>query len=162
MSSGANKKKRKPEVAALLKGVKDKKSRAAVLASEDRHDRAVAARDRAADMLLLEGAGALEAEGMERTFRFKQADIKAAVDVSAAKSAFDLSLPTYGPYNCSYSRSGRWEGAWGVGGKAAEGMEAGVSARWVVRAVSFATGLLPFSNACFALVCVVKAGCTEV
>ena len=99
-------KKRKPEVKQLLKGVKDKKSRAVVLAAEERHDTAVLARSRA-EMLLPEDAGLLEAEGMERTYRFHQDAMKDAVDVAAAKLAFDVTLPTYGPYRCSYSRNGR-------------------------------------------------------
>ncbi len=106
-------KKRKPEVTALLKGVQDKKSRAMVLASEERFDRAVEARDKS-ELLLTESAGVLEAEGMERTFRFQQAAIKEAVDVAAARTAFDLSLPTYGPYNCTYSRNGRQVGTGGA------------------------------------------------
>ncbi len=91
---------------ALLKGVKDKKSRALVLASEEKFDRAVEARDKS-ELLLTESAGLLEAEGMERTFRFPQEAIRAAVDVAAARTAFALDLPTYGPYKCAYSRNGR-------------------------------------------------------
>lgn len=44
---------------------------------------------------------------MERTYRFKQADIVAAVDVGVAKKAVALSLDTYGPYRIAYSRNGR-------------------------------------------------------
>ena len=51
----------------------------------------------------------LEAEGdMERTFRFKQADIAAAVHVGVSRKAVNLSLDTYGPYRTAYSRNGRY------------------------------------------------------
>ena len=43
-------------------------------------------------------AGALQAEGMERTYRFQQPDIAKAVDINAARKAFDLDLPSLGPY----------------------------------------------------------------
>ncbi len=100
-------KKRKPEVTALLKGVSDKRSRAVVLQAEERHDKALQSRSKA-ELLLPDEAGVLEAEGMERTYRFKQEAIKDAVDVAAARLAFDLTLPSYGPYRCAYSRNGRF------------------------------------------------------
>lgn len=70
----------------------------------------------------------LEAEGTEKTFRFKQEDIAAAVPVANSQQVcgvhqhgkllfntktiiisqyFDLNLDTFGPYSISYSRHGR-------------------------------------------------------
>ncbi|KAK2080015.1 hypothetical protein QBZ16_002410 [Prototheca wickerhamii] len=66
--------------------------------------RAAAAVD---DWLLPAAAGSLEAEGMERTWRFQQADIVQAVESGAASKAFDLSLPTFAPYKLATTRSGR-------------------------------------------------------
>ena len=62
-----------------------------------------------AELLLPEEAGVLEAEGvMEKTYKFKQIEIRKAVNVLTSRKIFDLSLPEYGPY-CAvdYTRSGR-------------------------------------------------------
>lgn len=60
----------------------------------------------ATEMLLQEDAGYLEAEGMEKTFKFKQDEIKQAVDESTANKAFQLDLKEFGPYTLDYSRNG--------------------------------------------------------
>lgn len=59
------------------------------------------------ELLLQEDAGYLEAEGMEKTFKFKQDEILEAVDVSTAAKKFDLKLEEFGPYTIDYSRNGR-------------------------------------------------------
>ncbi|ODQ67785.1 component of small subunit processosome [Nadsonia fulvescens var. elongata DSM 6958] len=59
------------------------------------------------EMLLMEDVGFLEAEGMERTFKFKQDEIQSSVDVSTAKKGFNLKLDSFGPYSLDYSRNGR-------------------------------------------------------
>ena len=56
--------------------------------------------------LLPAEAGSLEAEGMERTYRFKQEELQQAVDVSTARKAFDLQLDELGPYNVNYTSNG--------------------------------------------------------
>ena len=59
------------------------------------------------EVLHAEEVGVLEAEGeMEATYRFKQNEIKAAVDMLTARKIFDLSLE-YGPSRMRYSRNGR-------------------------------------------------------
>ena len=45
---------------------------------------------------------------MERTYRFKQADIAAAAPSGVARRALNLTLDTYGPYSTAYSRNGRY------------------------------------------------------
>jgi len=45
--------------------------------------------------------------GVERTWNAKQTDIVAAVDVGAARKAFDLRLPDLGPYSVDFTRNGR-------------------------------------------------------
>jgi len=60
----------------------------------------------ATEMLLQEDVGYLEAEGMEKTYKFKQDEIKSAVDQSTASKAFDLKLNEFGPYTLDYSRTG--------------------------------------------------------
>ncbi|KAK9473216.1 WD40-repeat-containing domain protein, partial [Dipodascopsis tothii] len=59
------------------------------------------------DVLLQEEAGFLEAEGMERTYKFSQAELKDAVDVSTASKGFELALDHFGPYSIDYTRNGR-------------------------------------------------------
>lgn len=44
---------------------------------------------------------------MERTYKFGQAAIVEAVDVAAARKAFQLDLAEYGPYSLNYARNGR-------------------------------------------------------
>ena len=44
---------------------------------------------------------------MERTWRFKQADIAQAVHIGVARKAAELTLDTYGPYTVAYTRNGR-------------------------------------------------------
>ena len=58
----------------------------------------------------------MEAEGLERTFRYRQPDIAAAVPVANQRHYFDLKLDQLGPYTLNYSRSGRWVGLVGGAG----------------------------------------------
>ncbi|VEU21991.1 DEKNAAC102967 [Brettanomyces naardenensis] len=59
------------------------------------------------DVLLQEEAGYMEAEGMEKTYKFRQNDIVQEVDIGTAKKGFELKLDQYGPYSLDYSRNGR-------------------------------------------------------
>lgn len=61
-----------------------------------------------AELLLAADAGMLEAEGMEKTHKFSQAEIKAAVPSSAATSALTLAFPDEGPVRARYTRNGRY------------------------------------------------------
>ncbi|KAK9841569.1 hypothetical protein WJX74_008074 [Apatococcus lobatus] len=63
---------------------------------------------KADDWLLPSTAGGLEAEGMERTWRFKQDEVVQAAEVGAARKVFDLSLTELGPYSLDFTRSGRF------------------------------------------------------
>ncbi|EDO36936.1 predicted protein, partial [Nematostella vectensis] len=49
----------------------------------------------------------LEAEGMEKTFSFKQKEIADAVDVASSQKFFELKLDKFGPYRIDYTRNGR-------------------------------------------------------
>jgi U3 small nucleolar RNA-associated protein 7 len=60
----------------------------------------------ATEMLLQEDVGYLEAEGMEKTYKFKQHEIKEAVDQSTSNKGFSLELNEFGPYRLDYSRNG--------------------------------------------------------
>jgi len=89
-----------------IKGVADKKTRSKLKHTERLNDEAVEKAARA-ELLLENEAGYLEAEGLEQTHKFKQADIKDAVAIDSARKAFNLELKDFGPYTFSYSRSGR-------------------------------------------------------
>ena len=64
-------------------GLDDKKLKGH-LKKRQRQSHQAAFKSAMAEILLPSEAGFLEAEGIEKTFKFKQADIKAAVDISAA------------------------------------------------------------------------------
>ena len=59
------------------------------------------------EVLLPTEAGYLEAEGIERTGRFSQHAIAAAVDKQSQRKAYDVSLPSLGPYRVAYTADGR-------------------------------------------------------
>lgn len=85
---------------------KDKKLKAGLKNLDNKYKDAVASAA-ATEYLLPETAGYMETETeMEKTFRVKQDEIKASVDVSTANKALDLSLKEFGPYYVNYSRNG--------------------------------------------------------
>lgn len=89
-----------------LKGVLDVKLKDHLKRSDSQleHSARKAAR---MELLLQEEPGCLEAEGMEKTFRLKQADIASAVPIANKLQYFDLDLDVFGPYTINYSRHGR-------------------------------------------------------
>lgn len=60
-----------------------------------------------AEILLPSEAGYLEAEGMERTWRFTQDQLKDHLDERSAKKVFNMELDKFGPYNMDYTKNGR-------------------------------------------------------
>jgi len=97
---------------------RDKKLNSRVKRDEIRHDDAHLSAARA-EILHSESVGYLEAEGAERTYRFKQAAIKKAVDVNTATKSFDLNLEKTGPYTIDYTRNGRFLALAGASGHVA-------------------------------------------
>lgn len=62
----------------------------------------------ATDLLLQEEAGFLEPDNeMEKTHKFLQHDVAAAVDVGTSNKKLDLQLPELGPYCVDFTRNGR-------------------------------------------------------
>eukprot|EP00038_Savillea_parva_P028332 m.64414 g.64414 ORF g.64414 m.64414 type:complete len:552 (+) comp8223_c0_seq1:251-1906(+) len=86
--------------------VSDKRLKAAVKRS-DAKARAAAYAAARAEILLPEEAGYLEAEGMEKTYKFTQKELRGAVDVASARKVFDLKLDSFGPYAVRFTRNGR-------------------------------------------------------
>ena len=81
----------------MLPKSRDPKLQAELRQQESQYDEP--SRAQRAELLHAEEAGVLEAEGeMEATWRFKQSEIKSAVNMLTARKIFDLSLPEYGPY----------------------------------------------------------------
>lgn len=73
---------------------------------EDDYEEALKSAQKA-EILLTEEQGFMEAEGMEKTWKFKQNEIVKNVDVSTAAKQFELKLNDYGPYTIDYTRNGR-------------------------------------------------------
>ncbi|KAJ2358944.1 putative U3 small nucleolar RNA-associated protein 7 [Coemansia erecta] len=86
--------------------VRSKKAQAKADHAKKRRDEAVveAARN---EVLLTESAGFLEAESMERTYKFTQRELAEHVDIASAGKIFDLQLGDFGPYSLDYTRNGR-------------------------------------------------------
>ena len=59
------------------------------------------------DILKTEDGGYLEAEGMEKTYKISQKEIKEEVDLNTRQKIFDLTLDQFGPYKVQFDRPGR-------------------------------------------------------
>ncbi|GAB4820586.1 hypothetical protein N2152v2_007632 [Parachlorella kessleri] len=87
--------------------IEDKKLKGKLQYQEKLVNEAQVAAAKVDEWLLPGEAGSLEAEGLERTWRFQQEDIVQAAEEGAGKKVFDLSLPELGPYRLDLTRSGR-------------------------------------------------------
>ena len=91
-----------------IKKIADRKTKAHVRYAEVLADNAATNAALHEKWLLPSTPGVVEAEGpMEKTFRFQQRDIVQAVDINAARKAFDLRLPSLGPYSVDFTPNGR-------------------------------------------------------
>lgn len=90
------------------KSVKDKKLRSNLRLLENKNKQA-AIEAKSVEILLENNEGLLEPEHeLERTYKVRQDEIKAAVTTETAKKGFELRLEGLGPYDiCEYSRNGR-------------------------------------------------------
>jgi U3 small nucleolar RNA-associated protein 7 len=89
-----------------IKGIHDKKLRGRLERSGSKfQDAAISAAK--SEILLPSQAGLLEAEGLEKTYKFTQAQLAANVDQNTARKIFSLDLPDYGAYTVRYTRNGR-------------------------------------------------------
>mmetsp|Transcript_21111 Transcript_21111/g.51652 ORF Transcript_21111/g.51652 Transcript_21111/m.51652 type:complete len:608 (-) Transcript_21111:383-2206(-) len=88
------------------RGIDDKKLKHIMKRNEKMVNKATEEAARA-EILRQETVGSLEAEGMERTWRFKQTQIRDEVDVRTAKKIFNLDLK-FGPYCMDFTREGRY------------------------------------------------------
>ena len=88
------------------KHVKDRHLRSKLKGHEIKYDQSVKQAARS-ELLLTEETGRLEAEGIEKTYQFKQVDIAASLNLTSALKLFDLKLEEFGPYKISYTRNGK-------------------------------------------------------
>ncbi|RUS21227.1 hypothetical protein BC937DRAFT_93282 [Endogone sp. FLAS-F59071] len=89
-----------------VRNIKDRKLKGNIKKQERKfHDAAYKAAS--SELLLTEEAGYLEAEGMERTYKFTQEQLIQNLDINSANKSFDLKLNDFGPYSLNYTRNGR-------------------------------------------------------
>ncbi|KAK9429855.1 WD40-repeat-containing domain protein [Lipomyces doorenjongii] len=86
--------------------IKDRKLRANIKRTDQKYKDAIRAA-KSTELLLQEDAGFLEAEGMEKTYKFTQDELLKHVDVTTAHKGFELKLEHFGPYEIDYMRNGR-------------------------------------------------------
>lgn len=117
-SAGVVKKKQKKRLfePEYVRHISDKKLKGKMLHTENLLRESNKAAAKINEWLKPSDAGYLEAEGMERTWRFQQSEILQHVDAGAASKVFDLNLPVLGPYSLDFTRNGRFMLIGGVKG----------------------------------------------
>ncbi|KAK1420634.1 hypothetical protein QVD17_22385 [Tagetes erecta] len=91
-----------------LESLKDKKLKGKLKDKEELFKKSANAAVKAEKWLMQTEEGRLEAEGIEKTWRFSQQSIASEVDIASRKNQFDLILPDLGPYTLDYTSSGRY------------------------------------------------------
>ncbi|KAK9822240.1 hypothetical protein WJX81_004686 [Elliptochloris bilobata] len=88
--------------------IPDKKLKAKMRYSERLASEAAHMAAKTDEWLLPSEPGALEVEGMERTWQIQQAALVREAEEGAGRKAFDLALPALGPYALDFTRNGRF------------------------------------------------------
>ncbi|TDH68787.1 hypothetical protein CCR75_005829 [Bremia lactucae] len=89
-----------------VRGIRDKKLKGSLQRADERQKLAAESAAKS-EILLPDKAGLLEAEGLEKTYKFSQKQLAENVDINTAHKIFSLSLPDYGSYCVKYTRNGR-------------------------------------------------------
>ena len=89
-----------------IKSIQDKKLKGTLRRTNKKFKHAVQ-KAAQAEILLMDEGGLLEAEGLERTWKFTQKSLGEHVDLNTARKMFDLKLDELGPYSMDYTRNGR-------------------------------------------------------
>ncbi|GMF25968.1 unnamed protein product [Phytophthora fragariaefolia] len=89
-----------------IRNIRDKKLRGSLLRAHEKHKLAAESAAKT-EILLPDQVGFLEAEGLEKTYKFTQKQLAANVDLNTARKIFGLDLPDYGSYRVRYTRNGR-------------------------------------------------------
>lgn len=90
----------------LSQNIRDKKLKGDLTRTSAKHQQAAISAAKS-EILLPSEAGLLEAEGLEKTYKFTQAQLAEHVDQNTARKIFSLDLPEYGAYRVRYTRNGR-------------------------------------------------------
>lgn len=90
----------------LPQDIRDKKLKGNLTRTNAKHQQAAISAAKS-EILLPSEAGLLEAEGLEKTYKFTQAQLADNVDQNTARKIFSLDLPDYGSYRVRYTRNGR-------------------------------------------------------
>ncbi|XP_020222147.1 probable U3 small nucleolar RNA-associated protein 7 [Cajanus cajan] len=93
---------------ANLEVLKDKKLKGQLAVKEELYGKSAKAAAKAEKWLMPSEGGYLEAEGIEKTWRFKQEAISREVDISSSRNQYDIVLPELGPYTLDFTSSGRY------------------------------------------------------
>ncbi|KAF9611743.1 hypothetical protein IFM89_034926 [Coptis chinensis] len=93
---------------ANFENLKDKKLRGQLASKEELYKKSANAAAKTEKWLMPSEPGYLEAEGLEKTWRFRQESIVREVDILSSRKPFDLVLPDLGPYTIDYASSGRY------------------------------------------------------
>ncbi|KAF4323534.1 hypothetical protein BBO99_00003117 [Phytophthora kernoviae] len=89
-----------------IKRIRDKKLKGALLRADEKQKLAAESAAKA-EILLPDQVGFMEAEGLEKTYKFSQKLLADSVDLNTARKIFSLDLPDYGAYRARYTRNGR-------------------------------------------------------
>ncbi|KAG6580405.1 WD40-repeat-containing subunit of the 18S rRNA processing complex [Phytophthora cinnamomi] len=89
-----------------IRNIRDKKLKGSLLRAHEKQKLAAESAAKA-EILLPDQAGFLEAEGLEKTYKFTQKQLAENVDLNTARKIFSLDLPDYGSYRVRYTRNGR-------------------------------------------------------
>ncbi|KAG7384043.1 hypothetical protein PHYPSEUDO_003013 [Phytophthora pseudosyringae] len=89
-----------------IRSIRDKKLKGSLQRASDRHKLAAESAAKS-EILLPDQMGFLEAEGLEKTYKFSQQQLADNVDINTARKIFSLDLPDYGAYRVKYTRNGR-------------------------------------------------------
>ncbi|KAL2324939.1 hypothetical protein Fmac_023997 [Flemingia macrophylla] len=93
---------------ANLEVLKDKKLKSQLAVKEELYGKSAKVAAKAEKWLMPSEGGYLEAEGIEKTWRFKQEAIAREVDISSSRNQYDIVLPELGPYTLDFTSSGRY------------------------------------------------------
>ncbi|KAL3674702.1 hypothetical protein V7S43_000640 [Phytophthora oleae] len=89
-----------------IRNIRDKKLKGSLQRANEKHKLAAESAAKS-EILLPDQAGLLEAEGLEKTYKFTQQQLADNVDINTAHKIFSLDLPDYGAYRVKYTRNGR-------------------------------------------------------
>ncbi|KAI5009497.1 hypothetical protein ZWY2020_011634 [Hordeum vulgare] len=94
--------------AANLAAMRDKKLKGQLTGKEKLIGISAKAAAQAEKWFLPVEGGYLEPEGLEKTYRFSQHQLRDGVDILNSRKPFDIILPELGPYTLEYTSNGRY------------------------------------------------------